>query len=58
MKYNVTQLNEKNIPVDSVSGNYFLELEPGNYQAEEAGNPSDTQLDLLDSHRLARLIVK
>ena len=47
MKYNVTQLDEKNIPVDSVLGNYFLELEPGNYQVEEAGNPSDTQPDLL-----------
>jgi len=28
--------------VDSVLGNYFLELEPGNYQAEEADNPSYT----------------
>ena len=42
MKYNVTQLNEKNVPVDSVLGNYFLELEPGNYQAEEASDTSDT----------------
>ena len=47
MKYNVTQLNEKNVSVDSVLGNYFLELEPGNYQAEEASNTSDTQPDLL-----------
>ena len=43
MKYNVTQLDEKNIPVESVLGNYFLELEPGNYQAEEASDISDTQ---------------
>ena len=28
-------------------GNYFLELEPGNYQAEEASNTSDTHPDLL-----------
>ena len=42
MKYNVTQLEEKNVPVDSVLGNYFIELEPGNYQAEEASNTSDT----------------
>ena len=42
MKHNVTQLNEKNIPVESVLGNYFLELEPGNYQAEEANDTSDT----------------
>ena len=47
MKYNVTQLDEKNVPVDSVLGNYFIELELGNYQAEEASNTSDTQLDLL-----------
>ena len=47
MKYNVTQLEEKNVPVDFVLGNYFIELEPGNYQAEEANNKSDTQPDLL-----------
>ena len=55
MKYNVTQLEEKNVPVDSVLGNYFIELEPGNYQAEEANNPSNTQSD---SRRLMILIVK
>ena len=42
MRYNVTQLNEKNETVDSVLGNYFIELEPGNYQAEEDSNTSDT----------------
>ena len=47
MKYNVTQLEEKNEPVDSVLGNYFIELEPGNYQAEEANNTSDAQPSLL-----------
>ena len=47
MKYNVTRLEEKNEPVDSVLGNYFIELEPGNYQAEEASNTSDTQPDLI-----------
>ena len=47
MKYNVTQLNEKNEPVDSVLGNYYIELEPGNYQEEEASNTLDTQHDLL-----------
>ena len=47
MKYNVTRLDEKNEPVDSVLGNYFIELEPGNYQAEEASNTLDTQPDLL-----------
>ena len=41
MKYNVTQFEEKNEPVDSVLGNYFIELEPENYQAEEASDTSD-----------------
>ena len=47
MKYNVTQFKEKNKPVDSVLGNYFIELEPGNYQVEEASETSDAQPDLL-----------
>ena len=47
MKYNVTQLEEKNESVDSVLGNYFIELEPGNYQAEEASDTSNAQPDLL-----------
>ena len=29
MKYNVTQLDGKNVPVESILGNYFLELEQG-----------------------------
>ena len=32
-------------------GNYFIELEPGDYQAEEANNISDTQPDLLQFSR-------
>ena len=32
MKYNVTQLEGKNGPIKSVLGNYFIELEPRNYQ--------------------------
>ena len=50
MRHNVTQLEGKNEPVNyshPVLGNYFIELEPGNYQAEEADNGSDTQPDLL-----------
>ena len=48
MKHNVTQFEGKlNEPVNSVLGNYFIELEPGNYQAEEADNTSDAQPDLL-----------
>ena len=57
MKYNVNQLEEKNVPVDSVLGNYFIELEPGNYQAEEASNTSYTQPISFDSHRMMRLTV-
>ena len=50
MRHNVTQLEGKNEPVNfshPVLGNYLIELEPKNYQAEEADNGSDTQLDLL-----------
>ena len=47
MKHNVTQLEGKNEPVSYVLGNYFIDLEPGNYQAEEASSTSDTQPDLL-----------
>ena len=47
MKYNVTQLEGKNEPVNSVLGNYFIELEPRNYQAKEASSIPDTQPDLL-----------
>ena len=47
MKHNVTQLEEKNEPMNSVLGNYLIELEPGSYQAEEANDTSDTHPDLL-----------
>ena len=47
MKHNVTQLEGKNEPVNSVLGNYFIELEPGQYQVEEASGTSDTEPDLL-----------
>ena len=47
MKHNVTQFEEKNEPVDYVLGKYFIELEPGNYQAEEASDTSEAQPDLL-----------
>ena len=33
--------------MNSVLGNYLIELEPGNYQAEEASSTPDTQPDLL-----------
>ena len=41
MKYNVTQLEGKNEPMNFthlVLGNCFLELEQGNYLAEEANS--------------------
>ena len=50
MKHTVTQLEEKNEPIKFsalVLGNYFLELDPGNSQAEEASCESDTQSKLL-----------
>ena len=47
MKHSVTQLEGKNEPVNYVLGNYFIELEPRNFQAEEANSTSDTQPDLL-----------
>ena len=42
MKHNVTQPEGKNEPMNSVLGNYFIELEPGNYQAEEVSGTPDT----------------
>ena len=42
MKHNVTQLECKNEPMNSVLENYFIELEPGNYQAKEASGTSAT----------------
>ena len=47
MKHNVTQLEGNNEPVNSVLGNCFIELEPRNYQAEEASDTLDAQPDLL-----------
>ena len=50
MRHNVTQLEGKNELVNfshPLLGNYLIELEPGNYQDEEAGSGSDTQIDLL-----------
>ena len=46
MKHNVTWLEEKNELVNFILGNYFIELEPGNYQVEEANSIPDTQPDL------------
>ena len=51
MKHNVTQLEEKNEPVNFVLGNYLIELEPGNYQAKEASSTPDTQPNLLQCSR-------
>ena len=55
MKHNVTQLEGNNEPVKfslSVLWNYFLELEPGNYQVEEVSCESHTQSDLLQISRI------
>ena len=47
IKHNVTQLESKNEPVNSILGNYFIKLELGNYQEEEASGLPNTQPDLL-----------
>ena len=50
----MTQLEGKNELVNfshSILGNYFIELEPGNYQAEEANSDSDTQSEPLQFSR-------
>ena len=47
MKHNVTRLEEKNEPMNSVLGNHLIELKPGDYQEEEASITSDTQPNLL-----------
>ena len=44
MKHTVTKLEEKNESVNSVLGNYLIEL-------EETSNIVDTQLDLLQCSR-------
>ena len=38
---------KKNEPVNSALGNHLIELEPGDYQVEEASSTSDTQPNLL-----------
>ena len=58
MKHYVTQLEGKNEPVNSVLGNYFIELEPGNYQVEEANSTPDTHPISFDFHGMMRLTVK
>ena len=50
LKHNVTRLEGKNEPVNfssSLLGNYFLELEPGNYQSKQVSQESDMQSNLL-----------
>ena len=42
MKHNVTQLEGKNQLVNSMLGNYFIELELGNYQEKETSGTPDT----------------
>ena len=54
MKHNVTQIEGEYNPENfshSVLGNYFIELELGNYQAEETSDELDTQSELLKFSR-------
>ena len=58
MKYNVTQLEGKNKPVNFVLGNYFIELKLGNYQDEEASSSPDTQPNFLRFSRVDEIDCK
>ena len=58
MKHTVTQLEEKNESVNSVLGNYLIELELGHFASEEASNLSDTQSDLLQCSRADKIDCK
>ena len=58
MKHNVTQLEGKNEPVNYVLGNYFIDLELGNYHAEEASGAQTPSPISFDFHGLMRLMVK
>ena len=54
MRYNVTQLEGKNEPVNfssSFFGIHFLELEPGNYQAKQVSQESHRKSNLLQFSR-------
>ena len=51
MKHTVTKLEESNESVNSVLGNYVIELELGRSTSKEASNISDTQPDLLQCSR-------
>ena len=58
MKHNVTQLEGENEPVNfshSVLGNYFIELELRNYQAEESSDELDTQSELVQFSRTDKI---
>ena len=58
MKHNVTQLEEKNESVNSILGNYLIELELGNFASEEASNTSDTLPDLFQCSRVDEIDCK
>ena len=47
MKHNITYLEGKNESVNSVLGNYLIELLLGNFALEEASITSDTQPNFL-----------
>ena len=44
--------------MNSILGNYLIELEPGNYQAKEASSTLDTQPDLLRFSRADKIDCK
>ena len=58
MKHTVTKLEERNESINSVLGNYLIELELGHSASEEANNLSDTQPDLLQYSRADKIDCK
>ena len=58
MKHIVMKLEQRNESVNSVLGNYLIELEPGNFASEESNNISDTQPDLLQCSQADKIDCK
>ena len=58
MKHTVTKLEEENESVNSVLGNYLIDLELRHFASEEANNIIDTQPDLLQCSRVDEIDCK
>ena len=58
MKHTVTKLEEENESVNSVLGNYLIELELRHFASEESSNIIDTQTDLHQCSRADEIYCK